>query len=290
MNETMFPDDAALERLTAYIEERYFVFLEKETNPNLWPWSRDPILREFRFGNVFRGLDRGTIWLKNNIIDLHRDDGVVLLFNVLAYRIFNSIPTSENLGYFREWDEQVVIEKLKSKRDAGEPVFGRMSMVGARKDRIERACSVLDNFWKDLDSIYEGLPNTLEGANKHLMKFDGMRGAAGFNALAYEVSCDLTYTGVLEFAPDRMSWPGRSFQIDRGFKTVFKQKYKRESEYVDMMGWLLRYVNNEFKALGYIPILEMCDLCASLRGFYVYEQVRFGQGRARSRYRRTDDS
>ena len=105
-----------------------------------------------------------------------------------------------------------------------------------------------------------------------------------------KIACDLTYTGFLEFAPDKMSWPGRSFQIDRGFKTVFRQKYKREAEYVEMMCWLLGYVNDEFKALGYIPILEMCDLCASLRGFYVYEQVRTGQGRPRSRYRRTDDS
>ena len=291
MDYKMHPGDEVLDGLKEYVAERHWIFLEKEIYKKDWPWSSDIIFQEYRFGNVFRGLDRGTIWLKNNLIEPNRDGGKILLFNLLAYRIFNSIPTAEFVGYIQVWNRGIVEERLKTRWDSGVTVFGRAGMVAVQGNQIQRGCTVLDKFWKDLDSIWEGIPSTIKGVNKYLMQFDGMRGLKGcFNALSYEIALDLTYTPILADAPDKMEWPGRSFQIDRGFKEVFNQKYRREDQYVEMMRWLLKEINEDGKRRGYIPNLDMGDLCATLRGFYVYRQVYLGRGRPRSRYRRVNDS
>jgi hypothetical protein len=64
------------------------------------PWSEDPIFHEHKFTNIFRELDRTTVWIRENIrdeLDRRVRTGqvppVVLLFGVIAARWFNRTET-----------------------------------------------------------------------------------------------------------------------------------------------------------------------------------------------------
>lgn len=57
-----------------------------------WPWTDDPVLLRFRFPNVYRELDRGTIYLREL---LDRTPEVDRLLTLMTYRHFNRIDTAE---------------------------------------------------------------------------------------------------------------------------------------------------------------------------------------------------
>lgn len=63
-----------------------------------WPWTKDPVLRDLTFTNVYRHLDRGTLYVAYEILE--NDDYSTfgdVLFNVLFYRRFNFVETHAEL-------------------------------------------------------------------------------------------------------------------------------------------------------------------------------------------------
>ena len=78
----------------AYARERHATHLRRSASMLREDWTKDPILRAYRFCNIFRELDRTTIWFRENVRDRLRDDPEVLLATVL-FRWFNRIETGE---------------------------------------------------------------------------------------------------------------------------------------------------------------------------------------------------
>ncbi|KAF8512304.1 hypothetical protein BU17DRAFT_54107 [Hysterangium stoloniferum] len=59
------------------------------------PWSEDPILREHKFCNVFRTLDRGTQYILREVINKGDQTHSEICFRVMLYKLFNRIATWE---------------------------------------------------------------------------------------------------------------------------------------------------------------------------------------------------
>ncbi len=72
-----------------YITERHAIFHKKHLKKLPLPWTDDQILREYKFTNVFRDLDPGTIYITDRIIPVLKGDTSNLLFNLIIYRLFN---------------------------------------------------------------------------------------------------------------------------------------------------------------------------------------------------------
>lgn len=83
------------------------------------PWTKDPILRDYKFTNVYRELDRSSQYLINNIII--NKEGLQLrqiIFKMIIYRIFNKpdafesglvqLPDYGNKNSYQRFYEQVV--------------------------------------------------------------------------------------------------------------------------------------------------------------------------------------
>ena len=97
------------------------------------PWTNDPILANYRFTNVIREQDKGTIFAekihnhaasqpyKVGRVDAFRN----LLFNLLVYRLFGHPDTYDTLGYttVKNWQRNEFVGALKARRAAGEQVF-----------------------------------------------------------------------------------------------------------------------------------------------------------------------
>lgn len=60
------------------------------------PWSSDPVLQKYRFCNVYRELDGGTLAIGKYLKDGHLSVEQKL-FNIIAYRFFNRRDSIENL-------------------------------------------------------------------------------------------------------------------------------------------------------------------------------------------------
>ena len=60
------------------------------------PWTQDSILRDYKFCNVYRELDAGTLAIKKYICDMTLPPQT-RLFTLTAYRFFNRRDTVENL-------------------------------------------------------------------------------------------------------------------------------------------------------------------------------------------------
>ena len=88
-------DGEVLLHLYRFITRRYKVHLKKDIQGLPAPWTKDPVLREYRFTNVRREHDRETKWLVKNITsnpDLSYPDK---LLNCILFRLYNKHETSE---------------------------------------------------------------------------------------------------------------------------------------------------------------------------------------------------
>jgi hypothetical protein len=54
------------ERFFAYARERHQIYLNREQGQPK-PWTEEPVLQQYRFTNVFRELDKTTLWFKDKV-------------------------------------------------------------------------------------------------------------------------------------------------------------------------------------------------------------------------------
>jgi len=76
----------------AYARARHAIYLRRKAGEEP-PWTDDAALGLYRFTNVFRELDRTTIWFRENVRE--RVDGPEALLAAVVFRWFNRIQTGE---------------------------------------------------------------------------------------------------------------------------------------------------------------------------------------------------
>lgn len=192
-----------------WIAERMNIWYKRVTLRQPYPWTDDPILREGKFTNAIRDLDKGTIVYLNGIlskIDEPCDDLVKrkkeIIINTMIYRLFIRKETWDCIGFLEldHWDEQwsKAKENLRARRKTGEQMFHGAYFVYSllpaspspdNHDKTESAINLIESFWfPRLDEIYEKV-TTLN--MKDLLDYLSTLCCVGrFNA--YEYVCDWT--------------------------------------------------------------------------------------------------
>lgn len=74
--------------------ERHSIYLRRKKGLPREAWTDDPIFRRYSFCNLYRELDRTTIWFRENVRDTLTSKPEVLLATVL-FRWFNRVETGE---------------------------------------------------------------------------------------------------------------------------------------------------------------------------------------------------
>lgn len=298
-----------------YARERHAIYLARRRGDPA-PWTVDPILQQYKFTNVFRELDRTTVWFRENVRDRMRTDPNVLLATVV-FRWFNRIEAGEAIFLQRSlsgataWDEFLAT-------GSGEPLRAALLAycdkgpysTGAYIIHTPEGYSKLDGiiwclveFYKrDWQEFTEALcleDWTMEAACQYL---EGSRFMGDF--MAYEVACDLRWTRLLERAPDIMTWasPGRGAR--RGARRVLghidgedRVTYYKPStgkmrvkslpagESILLMRDLLARSQKKSNWPADWPAWEMREVEHTLCEFDKYERVRRGEGRPRGTFR-----
>lgn len=301
---TLEPD--MLYRYIGFINERHMIYMKKKTGWK-YPWTEDPILCEYKFTNIFRELDRGTIWYAENIREPYKDHPE-LFFHTCAYRMINYYPTYEDilkqLGFFNDFSATAFSKVMRDRKACGLKVFtGAHLLTGTLGgDKINQVVNVgLQSIWDSRHEVEPQEGDTLEKAFNRLMQ-GKLYGMGPF--IAYEIITDLRHTRYLKGASDIKLWanpgPGAKRGIERLCKVfwhksdgtskpkISKSNRPTDKDYIDVMRWLQHYCNE--KNGMHVPTMEMRDVEHSLCEFDKYERARLGQGRPRQKYRVSDET
>ena len=209
-----------------FVDERQTVFYRRFIERRPPPWTRDRILRRYKFTNVYRELDRGTLYLLKEIVG--RGSSRDVLFNILIYRIFNRIETYQAIGFQNvdSFDSDAMLRRLQSLRQRGIAVFTNAFMVPGTKyanspRKVENIVIgvIRDDLVRNFDAHYDriiGSPS-LEAAHSAVK---GIRHFGDF--LAYEAIIDLNYSGLLNISED--DWVTAGPGCRKGIDYIFASR------------------------------------------------------------------
>lgn len=265
-----------------WVSERHLIYLERlEGKPR--PWSQDPIFLNYFFCNVFRELDPGTRWLRENWTDKHSQEGPLLVFNCVLYRLFNLESTAAALGFQTDWNEWPAIRQLEMMSKAGQTLYSSAYMTRGEKKipKYITHCRLLTEVWLDKQNLYDDISryNSLQHTTGLLDTYPGIGPFTG-----YEIATDLRHTPVLEKAEDIMTWANAGPGCWRGLCHIFPNLPtglggKELVMAVDLMTILL---NSRKRWVGdHIPEMEMRDIEHSLCEFDKYVRASRGGGHVR---------
>lgn len=282
----------AVKKFFWWINERHQIYLNRK-NGDEWPWTRDKILQEYKFTNVFRELDAETVRFHERIDGLENDlMPYDKLYHMILYRAFNVQATYDLLT--RGKTTHHVASKMKRilhrAADRGQRVFTGAYIItnaGRSEPKIDLMCDAMAVHWRGRKRIWEHMmeDGTMEGCTKILAAYP-MQGPF----TAYEVICDMRYQPhMLGKAPDRKKWANLGPGARRGINRIVTgsaktNAFKGVTPYVEFMQELLK---TSPKLRGkHVPPLEMREIEHSLCEFDKYMRVYNNEGRPRAKYRR----
>jgi hypothetical protein len=285
---------AKIEDFLYWITERHSIWKNRFIHKKPKPWSKDPLFQKWKFTNVFRQLDTGTIilndmlgkWFKNPIPfgEMDTEDAIDILFNIIWYRMFNVADHAINLGFVHHKDHKKVLKYLIERRDSGKQVFTGAYMVSGTGP-CERHGKVYGTFlaakeiaektgerW--ISFIYHN--QSLRKVHKRLQRLPML---GHFNT--YEVVCDLRFTPLLCMAEDIFTWANMGPGAERGLRRL-GLPVETESM-IKLYKIALKELPKEITHKKYPPF-ELREIEHSLCEFDKYQRVKTGVGRPRSRY------
>lgn len=273
--------------LFAFIRERHSIYVKKTAGiPK--PWTKDAILRTYRFCNVYRELDTQTKWLRNNW-EKHAKKTKCpdYWFACCVFRLTNWNETAEQLGYPVPWNKKHFTATLGARKAAGQKVYSgayTISTNGVKMEKHLYLADQLDKIWKFKEQYRFNLfeEDCLEAMYERLMTVNCMG-----SFLAAQVVADVKFEGDAKKAPDWWTFAAPGPGSERGLNRVFNRPIDTR--------WALQAWRNalsELQIMGVNPLIEKHDmprlsaqdLQNCLCEFDKYERVRLGEGRPRSTY------
>lgn len=271
----------------AWISERHQIYLNRKAGKP-WPWTADPIFQRYRFCEVFRELDKTTIWIRENWREPYADHPNLWLAMALARHI-NWPPTLQAIGFPRKWDPVKTLKIMLELRARGTQVFGGAYFLTAD---VGGSDTPTHTVWKKIDAIYQYAKTSRPPWNHTNCSLESawawFRGSGCFAwgpFMSYEVVTDMRWTRYLNQAPDIMTWanpgPGAFRGLNRLFGRPLKPNVKPEQA-LEEMRHLLALSRRHLPK--HVPDLELREIEHSLCEYDKYTRVKNGEGRPRSLY------
>lgn len=271
-----------------YMRERYAITQRRKAGQP-WPWTDEPILREWRFCNVHREDDSVTKWLRERWREPYAKHPNLWLAMCIARQI-NWPLTLEAIGFPHTFDDRYIDDAIATMQDMkadGKKVYTGAYMLrgdssGGDKPHYTMRRVIAPLLKSPLPRLMElsdgGRPVNIQEVTELL------RDQWGWGEfLGYEVATDLRHTRYLRHARDTNLWAHAGPGAMRGLNRVAGRPYAGPlyqhnalQEMRKLLEWGAVFVKG-------IP-LELRDIEHTLCEFDKYERVRLGQGKPRSRY------
>lgn len=250
-----------LKHLHNFIVQRYLIHKRKDVQGLPAPWTKDPILQEFKFTNVRREHDRETKWLLRNVIenpDLSYENKIM---NCILYRMFNKSTTLEIFGGHIDFETRNLsapkIRKALQNRLIKDPkytFFTNAFLTCGLKVALGKNEYLNDEFMpmRIIKFAYmlwdDGLVDRIKSAPNQLQVFEEIKGYNGLGEfLAYQIYVDLTYIKGFPFSENEFTISGPG--CIRGLKNIFDNF--DGMNYDEALFWLRDNIDYEFSSRGW---------------------------------------
>lgn len=253
-----------------FLKERYSVHLNKDVLCKDAPWTKDPILKKYRFTNIRREQDRETKWLIKNIAQNDFLTYRQKILNIILFRLYNKHETLEIMGapFKMEglWTCKKYVEILqdykKNHKDA--KFFTGVFMVSGGLKHMGEEFPKHKNFSAGLplykieklhkENFFELI--TMCKSQEEVFKLLSNTSGIG-SFLAYQMFVDFTYIKEFPFSENEFTVAGPGCM--RGINRVFKDK--DGMTYEECLFWLRdNWYNFEDRKVFFDPEEEMVDL------------------------------
>lgn len=301
----VIPDYDVLGYYFYFIDERMKMFWRRcEGQETL---TNDPILRKYKFTNVYRALDRVSQFLIRSVIykDLHCFSPRDMLLRILVFKIFNRIDTWEYLvetyGDITESHFDVKrISGLLSERQSYAPIFNNAYMMTGFHSKYNHLPTKHEKWLTMVKQEFLGhhivdeilAASSLECVYQNLRKCSFMG-----DFLAYQYTIDFNYSPYINFSED--SFVKAGIGAIRGIKKCFinyGNEYEDAIKYVHehFTGLLERYGFGSFKSLpGRSPSLLDLQNCFCETDKYLREampELKVDNTRIKQRYKPSQEN
>jgi len=194
--------------------ERQAVFFRR-ANGHQPPWTRDPILLEYKFTNAYRASDRVSQYLIKRVIYEGDQKPSEIFFRILLFKVFNRIETWEllvrKLGgiSFKGYSFKAYDSILTAAIDLGARIYSAAYIMPSggpnspfkRKHRMH--LNLIETMLKD------ELPMKIADAPNMAKAFDLIRAYPSIgDFLAYQYVTDLNYSVLTDFSEMQFAVPG----------------------------------------------------------------------------------
>lgn len=200
-----------------FMNERHLIwhrrFIEKLPREQ---WTTNEILKKSKYTNIYRELDRGTLWWFDHIgneytdwkstalSDIGQEVGFkILLWKTIIYRLCNRIETFEKVGFpdYTKYNSDDVHndfwKQLHEIEETGASVMTSAHLTcptPAGYSKVEGYIMAVNSLHKELDSLCSDIPQARDSKDV----FNILRRIHCVGAfIAYEVLCDLMYVGAI---------------------------------------------------------------------------------------------
>lgn len=296
-----------------FITRRYSIHLRKDVLKEAPPWTKDKVLKEFRFTNVRREHDRETKWLIEHVTDNHELCYEDKLLNCILFRLYNKHETAELISmpiaffgqYKGKWDPEWYRSLFEAaiKEDPKRVFFTAafhtvgMKLTLQKVTGEEYAPMRILKFMAIL--VKDGFTSKLRECKDQKAVFDAITsydGIGGF--LGYQVFVDMTYIKEFPFSENEFTVAGPGCVM--GLNYLFEDR--DGMTYEECLFWLRDNLDRLFKEVlkrnwdpkrlfWDLPEEDQCFNVMSLENCFCelskYIRAKDGTGRPRKKYKPT---
>jgi len=196
-----------------FAAERQEIFFSKIKGKHR-PWTKDPILQEYKFTNAYRASDRVSQYLIKNVIYTGDQTIDEVFFRTILFKIFNKIETWEWLIDYlheislRKYSFRKYCRILDKMLDSGEAIFSPAYIMPtpSRKKGVRKYRA----FLKLLETmIRDDMPGKLSHLTRMQDGFELLKSYQGIgDFLAYQYITDINYSNITDFREMDFVIPG----------------------------------------------------------------------------------
>jgi hypothetical protein len=218
----------AFETYWHFAAERLAIFYRRRRDP-VGPWTTDPILRTYRFTNVYRATDRVSQYLVREV--QYRTDrsqeAHEIFFRTILFKIFNKIETWETLERahgplcWETADLDAVDRTLSQLRSRGQRIYSAAYIMPTprfgRAHKHSNHLALIAQMMADRLADWLRQAPDLRAAYERILAYPGLG-----RFLAFQYTIDLNYSTLLDFDETEfvVAGPGALDGISKCFSTT----------------------------------------------------------------------
>ncbi len=256
------------------------------------PWTKNKYMKDRKFTNVYRELDRNSIWQINNVIN-KKTTKLNKFFQIVITRMINNPETFEEIGIptSDNFNNKKFFKAIERRRKRGDQVFTNAYLINVGKKGRTRndhyANYVFKKFHERCEFLWEDIqaskhPETVMGYLTNCLDSCG-------KFIAYEIWCDLAHAKLIPWTTNDYVNIGPGCRV--GLALLFPSLWKDSKRLMKKLWWLRDNEGRLFEKHSYWfhylhdKGLSLREIEHSLCEYQKYYKMKIGEGRQRLHFK-----